>query len=165
MIIPTKYPANCNFGLMKTKTYWICDRDSWNSGIFGISHRSCFYWSYFWIWISIKTFVQTKINRNVLCKSFQTEITTSYYYFWVIAYMFYFGTKRWKWDILALLKNIYTVVLLVSVFMAINFDYYHQQFCFLQSYVIIQMISLLFLGSFFFKDKIVSCQVTESCRF
>ena len=36
MIISTKYPANCNFGLMRTQINWIiCDRDSSNSGIFG----------------------------------------------------------------------------------------------------------------------------------
>ena len=32
MIISTKYPANCNFGQMKTQINWItCDRDIWQS--------------------------------------------------------------------------------------------------------------------------------------
>ena len=36
MIISTKYPANCNFGLMRTQINWIiCNRDSSNSTIFG----------------------------------------------------------------------------------------------------------------------------------
>ena len=36
MIIPTKFLANCNFGLMKTQISWIvCNQDSSNSRIFG----------------------------------------------------------------------------------------------------------------------------------